>query len=249
MSLHRLLELVNTDAVESSWKQSSTPLLREFSIPTNLFKALREKWPAIKIHLVTEGMKPILSRFPVSLPLNSCRLGSWNFDLDHPYHVTGLLLSSPTMDKLHLISIESHPLTLRDSLFASSLRLPALKELRLEAYNWTHSPLIANRFWNWTNIRHLELARVSVVKFLQTVSLEHLSQLQTFITDGYCEERVLASKDKEQMLASSLIYSLIGKNCLSPKDCSSMPYPCGKLGLYDLAKRLYFEILRHTRLA
>lgn len=67
---------------------------------------------------------------------------------------------------------------------ATGERLPALQELVLDGYGWSHSNWAAVNFWDWSNITHLELWNTQVDRFLRTVPLQYLSGLRTFITDS-----------------------------------------------------------------
>ena len=64
--------------------------------------------------------------------------------------------------------------------------LPPIKELNLRNYEWDYSPLIIKSFWNWNNLTSLELECVLIIRFCQTVSVDKLTQLKTFRTDGFC---------------------------------------------------------------
>ena len=63
--------------------------------------------------------------------------------------------------------------------------LPPLKKLILKDFNWNHSPRFATTFFDWTCMTHLELVRVPILPFLQSVDAKHLTGLQVFKTDGW----------------------------------------------------------------
>lgn len=67
---------------------------------------------------------------------------------------------------------------------ATGERLPALQELVLDGYGWSHSNWAAVNFWDWSNITHLELRNTQVDRFLRTVPLQYLSGLRNLITDS-----------------------------------------------------------------
>lgn len=120
------------------------------------------------------------------LQLVSCKISRYNEDrTDSRSSLKQLLLGKENLETLHL-ECAGQEVSVRDSQIKSSERMPAVKELYLCGYNWIHSPVTAVQFWNWTKITHLNLRRVSMVPFLETVKSEHLINLRTFKTDGYC---------------------------------------------------------------
>lgn len=72
--------------------------------------------------------------------------------------------------------------------FKDEERFPPVEKLILSSYRWIHSTQEALKHWNWSNLTHLHLRKVSVHNFLQSVPPEELSQLQSFDTDGKCKE-------------------------------------------------------------
>ena len=119
----------------------------------------------------------------VPLQLVSCKIV--NYSGRGGWLLKEFLLGKENLKSLHL-GCKGDDITIPDSAIKSRERLPAVKELVLCGYSWDHSPTTAVRFWNWTKITHLELRRVPIVPFLETVKPEHLVNLRTFKTDGCC---------------------------------------------------------------
>ena len=95
------------------------------------------------------------------------------------------LLGKENLETLHL-HCTGPEVCIPENEIDSSERLPAVKELQLNGYNWIHSAATAVQFWNWTRMTNLKLRRVNLVPFLETVKPEYLTNLRTFETDGFC---------------------------------------------------------------
>ncbi|MCJ1458230.1 hypothetical protein MMC28_008601 [Mycoblastus sanguinarius] len=128
-----------------------------------------------------------------------------NIERFNKYLVKKSILGRPILEILHLVS-EDDCVSIDDRDIEGNDRLPPLKELVLKGYDWKHSPEVAITFWDWSRITYLDLRRVPICKFLQTVGAEHLLQLRTFMTDGYCAER-----EQEQAQATVLMCNLVSQ--------------------------------------
>ena len=93
------------------------------------------------------------------------------------------LLGATRLRSLHLRYF-CH-LTFPDKHIVNGERMPALEYLRLEGYDWQHSPTAAVNFWNWTNLKYLVLSGVHMSRFWSTVKAHNLPNLRYFVTDGY----------------------------------------------------------------
>ena len=123
------------------------------------------------------------------LQLVSCKLINFRRSSFWPGRspIQDFLLGKKNLEVLHLTCTGAN-VAIPDVAIRSDGRMPAVKELILDGYNWEHSPRTAVEFWNWSRISHLELRRVSVVPFLSTVTPEHLVNLRTFKTDGFFDK-------------------------------------------------------------
>ena len=119
------------------------------------------------------------------LQLVYCKILKYNERSETRSPLKQLLLGKENLKTL-VLDCADQEVTVPDSRIKSSERMPAVKVLVLRGYNWIHSLVTAVQFWNWTKITHLDLYRVSLVLFLRTVKPEHLINLRTFKTDGFC---------------------------------------------------------------
>lgn len=103
-----------------------------------------------------------------------------------------LLFDRPRLQKLHLVN-RRNELTPPDNVTFEIngdqivTHLPALKELIIDGYEWTHSLWGSNNLWNWSNITHLELRNINVTNFLHKVQPHRLSGLKVFIEKCACD--------------------------------------------------------------
>lgn len=65
----------------------------------------------------------------------------------------------------------------------ASIKMPAVRDLVLENYDWRHDRQDTKSLWNWTRIVRLELRNVPLLSFLRTVVIEEFVNLQDFTTD------------------------------------------------------------------
>ena len=120
--------------------------------------------------------------------------GSWRADAAALRH---LIISNSELRTLHLTSSHSDVRT-SAALFFQGDQLPAVRELVLHGCDWFHLK------WNLSNIAYLDLQKVFILPFMQSVERGALRQLRTFITDGTCSPR-------EESQATDLICELIGQ--------------------------------------
>lgn len=119
--------------------------------------------------------------------LASCKIINYSHSSEELSPIQQFLLKKENLEILHL-TCTGPGVTVSDDAIHPNERMPAIKELLLDGYEWNHSPATAVHFWNWSRITHLELRRVPIIPFLATVTPEHLTHLRTFKTDGFCPE-------------------------------------------------------------
>ncbi len=103
--------------------------------------------------------------------------------------IKDLLFERPRLQQLHLIQTQDFNITsfypkIEANQDQSTKRLPALKALIIDGYNWDHSPRESTDLWDWANITHLELRDVQVINFLSCIQLQNFSGLKCFIENG-----------------------------------------------------------------
>ena len=133
------------------------------SVNTTVGTALCKTWPNVQVHM--EGF-----------PTSSYQLGDYS-ESPNPNLVTctivacnnpellrirKLLFDRPRLQKLHLVDrkIEQYTsdrVTIKVHADQNVTRLPALKELIIDGYHWTHPLRKGANLWNWSNISHLKL--------------------------------------------------------------------------------------------
>ena len=142
------------------------------------------------------------SYFPNS-NLISCKFSAWERS-DFP-KIKDLLFEVPRLQQLHLIQglysslIEWNP-KIEANQDQSIKRLPALKVLTIDGYNWDHSPWESCNLWDWSNITYLELKNVQVINFLRRTQPQYFSGLKSFIercTSNHTESK---HRDKSTLL-------------------------------------------------
>ena len=121
--------------------------------------------------------------------LVSCKIVGYSVTSNDRSPLQDVFLGRDSLKILHLTCAGPGVMVSDDAILVSD-RMPAIKELVLDGYMWSHSPATAVNFWNWSRITHLELRRVPIIPFLETVTPEHLIHLRTFKTDGFCPEIV-----------------------------------------------------------
>ena len=134
--------------------------------------------------------------------LVSCKIDSWmgHKDLEIPI-IRDLLFERPKLQELHLVRGRTFDFQSRLPRIATSdnqvRRLPPLKKLILNGYDWSHSAWESSNLWNWSRITHLELRGVQVANFLHHVPHSCLWGLRVFIEySSNCDEQCLKRKDK-----------------------------------------------------
>lgn len=162
------------------------------SVDSTVGIALYKTWPNVQVHM--EGTYALAyqlwdtSSFPDSNIVTCTIVAS-----GRPEHlrIRRLLFDRPRLQKLQLhllngevghftpdrVATETH----RDQ---NVTRLPALKELIVDGYDWIHSLCGGIDLWNWSNITYLELRNVNVTDFLYKVPPQSFSGLKVFIEKG-----------------------------------------------------------------
>lgn len=149
--------------------------------------ALCKRWPNVQLHFekvrASSHRPSDFVNFPNS-NLVSCRIARWE-ERDFPM-IRELLFDRPRLQELHLRhGGHANIVSLRPKIEVhgdqNTKRLPALKTLILDGYNWNYSQWEISTLWNWSSITHLELIEIQVIELLQQVSLQDLSSLKIFI--------------------------------------------------------------------
>ena len=123
-----------------------------------------------------------------------------------------LLLGNASLKTLHIAGDQNWTVIEEEDIEDEDF-LPPVEELSLRNYDWDHSPLIVDRFWNWAGLRSLELECVPIIRFCRSVSAENLAQLEVFKTDGFCFEE--SSWPEATELLSNLVSEIRGLHELS----------------------------------
>lgn len=131
------------------------------------------------------------------LSLSSCKM----VDLDGftADRIKPLLMGRSELETLHLIGNRKlrswEYLGFTDIRIGYDDRMSPVKELILQSYFWNHSPHNAVNFWNWTQVTHLELRDVCMMRFLKSVPPHHLLQLKTLVLDDHCPGAIHEASD------------------------------------------------------
>ncbi len=127
--------------------------------------------------------------------------------------IKDLLFERPRLQRLHLIQvhvvgnggviadypkIEAH----QDQ---SIKRLPALKALIIDGYNWDHTSWESTTLWDWSKITHLELKDVQLLNFLSRIQPQYFSGLKSFIE----ETRLTHEKEPHHRSKSTMLLRLV----------------------------------------
>ena len=158
-------------------------------------------------HSLSQDIGP---RYLPTAQFTSLKFVEWD-EFTYRY-ASALLLGNPRLKTLH-ISGSRRFTNIREEEIGDEDLLPPIEELSLQYYVWDHSPSIIKSFWNWTNLRSLELKRVSTIRFCYTVSAENLARLQVFRTDGFCFDH--SDWPEATRLLSNLISNIRGLHELS----------------------------------
>jgi len=149
------------------------------------FRDIRRKFPNLHILIEDLNLCSTFSTYNQSDPplqLHSCKTVAW---CTKKYAKNkALFLQAPNLKTLHLINKNLPSTRISNSNINKKDRLPPLEELKLVNYDWSHSPRKAVSFWNWSQLVRLQLFKVHIVLFLQTVPPQHL-KLQEFTTDDW----------------------------------------------------------------
>lgn len=163
------------------------------SVHTTVGTALYKTWPNVQLHM--EGY-PTSSYLPGDYSespnpnLATCTIVACNSP--ELLRIRKLLFDRPRLQKLHLVDrkIEQYnpdDVTIKIHEDQNVTRLPALKELIIDGYHWTHRLRKDTNLWNWSDLTHLELKNVNVTNFLYKVQPHCLSGLKVFIEKYACD--------------------------------------------------------------
>lgn len=198
----------------SFWKKEGPLAYREVQIPQCVVDGLAERWP--NVHISVENSR--CESFGDISYLPPARLVSFKMQgtLGYPLRQAGpklkrILLEFDQLKVLHLLDLRLGNRFIDEDIGQSEI-LPAVEELFLQGYIWQHSLKIATSFWNWSRLTSLRLEKVLIVNFLETVSPEHLLQLQSFVTDGHCES---ATEHTKVRVLHAILLTLIPQECVS----------------------------------
>lgn len=184
----------------SYWSDNGRGLNLSGTISLKLLDALQRDWPQYSLSIDCFSLSPGSYHNFENIDFHVTRLvscKSWSWLLLGQRRLIGdILLRASNLKVLHLLdsperlspegySFHRH-LLVGDGL-SSDVRLPAISELFLQDYHWVHTTPASVHFWNWTNVTFLKLEEVDILRFLRSVSPDHLLRLKNFITDGYCK--------------------------------------------------------------
>lgn len=106
--------------------------------------------------------------------------------------------------------------------FKHGERLPAVKDLLLQSYQWTHSAEEVKEHWQLSNLTSLQLIDVSVFRFLISVRLEDLAEVKRLVFEDNIAHLDEDHREQATELMGELIHNHI-KGLKSLKLTCSMP--------------------------
>lgn len=115
-------------------------------------------------------------------------------------HIELALMACSSLEKVKLTAVYSPIEPGFSWQTLAGRKFPPFKELVLETRNWPFTSLNA-QLWDWSRITHLELKKVPIIPFLQTMT-SNFRLLQSFKSDGLCEK-------EERIEASQLLIKLL----------------------------------------
>ncbi|OIW30636.1 hypothetical protein CONLIGDRAFT_557221, partial [Coniochaeta ligniaria NRRL 30616] len=95
--------------------------------------------------------------------------------------------------------------------FGGAERLPAFKELRLEAYDWNHDSREVEDHWDFSQLESLSLISMPTYPFLTSVSFPDLANLQTLQVEDFSLHH---SYRREE--ATTLLHTLVKDHIRAP---------------------------------
>ena len=173
--------------------------------------ALCHTWPDVQLHFEricppTNSLSSY-TNFPNS-NLTSCKVAAW--DDDQVPMIRELLFEQPKLRELHLVHGKPYgfeqqrpKIDVHDNW--TFKRLPALKTLVIEGYDWNYSPSENCNLWNWPSITHLELRHVAVHNFLLHVPHQDFSGLKVFIEKQHSADSNETQRERKTQLLCSLV--------------------------------------------
>ncbi|KAI0848172.1 hypothetical protein F5Y00DRAFT_253537 [Daldinia vernicosa] len=90
--------------------------------------------------------------------------------------------------------------------FNGNERLPPLKGILLQSYDWNHSADEVRRHWNFSRIEHLTLIDVPLFKFLTSVPIPQLNNLRTLHCEDFTTHTLYQRED-----VTRILHALIGR--------------------------------------
>ena len=149
-------------------------------------------------------------RYLPTAQFNSLKFVNWD---EYSYsYAKPLLLGNAGLKTLHIAG-DLNWTNIEEEDIGDEDFLPPIEELNLRNYEWDHSPLIIESFWNWSNLTSLELECVPIIRFCRTVSVDKLIQLKKFRTDGFCFDE--SNWDQATELLSNIVSNIRGLHELS----------------------------------
>ena len=112
-----------------------------------------------------------------------------------------LLVSSPHLETLRFVDRGQGT----QFEFESHERLPALRELSLQSYDWRHSREEVSRHWDFSRITTLELVSVPMYNFLSSVDFSDFAGLRTL----HCEDFSAHHSPDRREEATQMLHKLI----------------------------------------
>ena len=175
----------------SRWSYWGPPR-HSISLPSmgQLFREIAIDLSNVYFHL--EGIDPSSPAFLNIRWLSPSRILSLKFEHKAPTSlnldlVKKYIVGKSQLQTLHIISNKfSRNATFWDTNIQQDERIPAIKHLVLENYNWWHYPPYGVHFWSWTNVTHLGLKGICINNFLHAVPARYLVQLQDMLLEDRC---------------------------------------------------------------
>lgn len=116
-----------------------------------------------------------------------------------------LLLRTPKLESFHYRE-RGQGATFQ---FKRGEKLPAVKDLLLQSYQWTHSATAVEQHWQLSNLTSLQLIDVSLLRFLNSVRFEDLAGVTRLVFEDNIAHMDEDNREQAAELMGELIHSHI----------------------------------------